>query len=109
MVKLYFMSDATKKTIGEECSEKLAILGLLNAQTKNVEGRTEQLIDNVIAARKTESANDTQFPDVLMPEQRVKYEKALAEIRPHIQKLLDELDDCTKLTADDFSIIINAR
>lgn len=50
------------------------------------------------------------YPSVFStPEQQAKYEAARAEIRKAMQPLFDELDECTKLTAADYAITINAR
>lgn len=43
------------------------------------------------------------------PVKRKRYEIALAEIRKEIQPILDELDECTRLTAEDYAVTINCR
>lgn len=43
------------------------------------------------------------------PQQQAKYEASKKEIHASLQQILDELDDSTRLTAEDYSIVINAR
>jgi len=42
-------------------------------------------------------------------EQKHVYETALAEIEPDLEKIENELDDCQRLTEEDFVVRINAR
>jgi hypothetical protein len=42
-------------------------------------------------------------------EQKRIYKTALAEIEPDLEKIETELDDCQRLTEEDFVVRINAR
>lgn len=55
------------------------------------------------------AATEEEFASVLTPEQQEKYEVARQEIHKAIQPLLDEIKRSTRLTGEDYSIVINAK
>ena len=54
-----------------------------------------------------EQSRDRTFLD--NDEAKRRYETALAEIEPDLEKIEAELDDCQRLSEDDFDVRINAR
>ncbi len=42
-------------------------------------------------------------------DQRKLFDAAMKEIEPQLRKICDELEDCTRLSAEDLQIVINAR
>lgn len=49
------------------------------------------------------------FPDPMTPEQRKRFDAAMAEIQPDLDRIHEELKSCQRLTAADYAVTINAR
>lgn len=49
------------------------------------------------------------FPDVMTTAQRKLYDVAVKKMEKELKEICDELDDCQRLTAEDFNIVINAK
>lgn len=50
-----------------------------------------------------------EFPDPMTPEQRNRFNAAMAEIQPDLDHIHKELESCQRLTAADYAVTINAR
>lgn len=50
-----------------------------------------------------------EYPDPLTSEQRNRYEAAMAEIQPDLDRVCEEIERCQRLTAADYAVTINAR
>lgn len=54
--------------------------------------------------------NDEKYPSVFTtPEQQKRYDEAMKEIQPDLDRIHEELESCTRLTAADYAVTINAR
>lgn len=49
------------------------------------------------------------YPSPMTPAQRILYDQAMDEIRVDLERICRELEECTRLSAKDFNIVINAR
>lgn len=74
-----------------------------STQNKTASGLTEPQADHDTPKQKE------RYPSPLTPAQRILYDQAMDEIRPDLERICRELEDCTRLSAKDFQIVINAR